>query len=304
MTDLQENQAKINRRTAFSLPGVGAVALSLTAIAGANVPATPAAAQTQDGTGGKLRQVLERGKLLVGTGSTNPPWHFEDATGTLVGMDIDMGHLLAKGLFGDPQKVEFVLQGADARIPNLLTDKVDIVIQFMTVNAERAQQVDFTVPYYREGVGLMLLADSSYQTYEELKAAGSKITVPVLQNAFVEEWVHKALPEAVVQQFESVDAATQAFLAKRGDVMANDQSAIAWHLQNEPGKFRTVDFGWNPNSYAAAVRQGDQTWLNFVNTALKEAMIGIEFDFYSASFKKWFGKAPPAPAIGFPAEFT
>ena len=33
-----------------------------------------------------------------------------------------------------------------------------------------------------------------------------------------------------------------------------------------------------------------------------EAMTGVEFATYSASFQKWFGEAPPAPKIGFPAE--
>ena len=48
----------------------------------------------------KLKQVLDRGKVIVGTGATNPPWHFEDDNGKPIGMDIDMAKLLAAGLFG------------------------------------------------------------------------------------------------------------------------------------------------------------------------------------------------------------
>lgn len=44
----------------------------------------------------KLQEILRRGNLIVGTGSTNPPWHFEDENGQLVGMDIDMARLFAK----------------------------------------------------------------------------------------------------------------------------------------------------------------------------------------------------------------
>ena len=39
----------------------------------------------------------------------------------------------------------------------------------MTVTGERAQQVAFTIPYYREGVGLMMKADGDYADYEALK---------------------------------------------------------------------------------------------------------------------------------------
>jgi len=88
----------------------------------------------------------------------------------LQGFDIDISKVIAKGLFNDPEKVEFVVQGSDARIPNLLTDKVDISCQFITVTASRAQQVAFTLPYYREGVALLLPANSRYQQIDDLKA--------------------------------------------------------------------------------------------------------------------------------------
>ena len=67
---------------------------------------------------GKLDEILARGYLIVGTGSTFAPWSFKDDSGSLVGFDIDIAKILAKGLFDDPEKVQFVSQGADARIPS------------------------------------------------------------------------------------------------------------------------------------------------------------------------------------------
>ncbi len=112
----------------------------------------------------RLQEVLSRGKLLVGTGTGNPPWHFRDEKGEMAGFDVDIAKIVAKGLFGDDTKIEFVNQASDARIPNIVTDKVDITCQFMTVTAERAQQVNFTIPYYREGVGLLLAAGGKYKS--------------------------------------------------------------------------------------------------------------------------------------------
>lgn len=43
--------------------------------------------------------------------------------------------------------------------------------------------------------------------------------------------------------------------------------------------------------------------MNFVNTALHEAMTGVEFDFYANSYKTWFGKELAPPQIGFPVEY-
>jgi polar amino acid transport system substrate-binding protein len=251
---------------------------------------------------GKLQDVLKRGKLIVGTGSTNPPWHFRDEKGQLVGFDIDVSKIIAKGLFGDASKIEFVNQASDARIPNIITDKVDITCQFMTVTAARAQQVAFTIPYYREGVSLMLLKGGKYPNYEAMKAAGDKVTVSVLQNVFAEAMVRAALPQAKVDQYESVDLMYQALNSRRADAAATDSSSLRYYMKQNPGRYEDSGYSWNAQTYSCAVKPGDPDWLNFVNIALRESMSGTEFPDYKAAFERWFGESPPEPKIGFPSE--
>jgi polar amino acid transport system substrate-binding protein len=301
--DDQRDQSGLVRRGLFGLGAVGA-AVGAAASGGFGLLA-PRAALAQSVGKSRLQVIKERGHLIVGTGSTNPPWHFQDASGKLVGMDIDMSRLLAKSLFDDPEKVEFVLQGSDGRIPSLITDKVDIVVQWMTVTAGRAQQVEFTIPYYREGVSLMMLArGGKYTKFDEIKAAGASVTIGGMQNVFLEEWVRKALPLAKVDAFESPDATLQALNARRVDAYMADQSAMRWLMAQTPGRFIESGYGWMPNSYASAVKPGDPIWLNWVNTVYKEAMMGVDFDIFAASYKKWFGIELPTPKVGFPSEFA
>jgi polar amino acid transport system substrate-binding protein len=250
----------------------------------------------------RLQTILDRGHIIVGTGSTNPPWHFKDDAGTLIGYDVDMGHLLAKAIFDDPSKVEFVVQSSDSRIPNVLTDKVDITCQFMTVTAGRAQQVDFTIPYYREGVGLLLMKNGKYKNFDEVKAAGSAATISILQNVYAEELVHQALPEAKVDQYESVDLIYQALNSGRADAAATDMSSALWFVAQNPDQYIEGGYGWSPQTYSCAVKKGDLEFLHFVDIAFREAMTGVDFPTYSASFKKWFGVEPPMPQVGFPGE--
>jgi len=251
---------------------------------------------------GRLEQIMQRGKLVVGTGTGNPPWHFRDEAGNMAGFDVDVAKIVAKGIFGDDTKIEFVNQASDARIPNLVTDKVDLTCQFMTVTAERAQQVNFTIPYYREGVGLMMMAGGKYKNYDDLKAAGSGVTVSVLQNVYAEDMVHYALPGAKVDQYESIDLGYQALNSGRADAVATDMSSLQWFMKQNPDKYVDSGFGWGPQTYACAVKKGDQDYLNFVNTALHEAMTGVEFGTYSDAFERWFGVKLPEPKIGFPME--
>lgn len=262
----------------------------------------------------RLKTVLDRGKLVVGTGATNPPWHFEDDSGKLVGMDIDMAKEIAIGLMGieeDPlanddehvrNYIEFVVQEPNARIPNLLSDKVDIVIQFMTVTVNRATQVEFTLPYYRESPTFLLPGDSEFNTLADLAGSGGDLTIAVLQNVGVEEATHAVVPGAQVDQYPSIADAIAAMDAGRADAAAVDLSSGKWFARTDPGKYKFTD-GWNPNSYAASVKPGDQIWLNFVNTCFYEAMAGLNFERYQASFLNWFGETLPMPQIGFPWEF-
>jgi polar amino acid transport system substrate-binding protein len=262
---------------------------------GAVLAAGPAAAD-------KLSDVLARGKLILGTGSTNPPWHFVDENGDLTGFDVDIGRIIAKGLFDDPDAIEIVVQASDARIPNTITDKVDITCQFMTVTAGRAQQVNFTIPYYREGVGLLLMKDGNYKSHDDLITAGSGVTVSVLQNVYAEEMVHQALPEATVDQYDSVDLMYQALNSGRADAAATDMSSAKWFVAQDPDRYIEAGYGWNPQTYSCAVKKGDADFLHFVDIAFREAMTGVDFPTYAASFKKWFGEEPSAPQVGFPGE--
>jgi polar amino acid transport system substrate-binding protein len=250
-----------------------------------------------------LYKVLNRGKLVVGTGSGNPPWHFEDQAGNLEGFDITMASLLAKGLFNDPKAIEFVRQKPDARVPNLQANKVDVVFQFMTVNAQRAQLAEFSIPYYREGVNTLLLKNSPYNGAKDLAAAGDKVNISVLQNVFADDLVHDAMPKAKILQLDTQANVMLALDSGRVDAAAVDDSTVRWMAAQEPNKYKVGDTGWWPQTYAAAVKPGDQIWLNYINTILHEAMTGVEFAEYSAGFKKYFGQEIPPPKTGFPIEY-
>lgn len=302
----QSNRTFTNRRRLLK----GGAALS-----GAAVVATglaPRRTLAQDASQSRLAQVLERGKLVVGTGATNPPWHYEDADGQIVGFDIEMAKLLARGLFELTdeqlanrdewsQRLEIVVEAADARIPNLLSDKIDIVCQFMTVTALRAQQVEFTIPYYREAVTLLLPADSPYTGTADM--AGNAAKVAILENPTAVDMVHNGVADAEVSTFDSVANSVLALDSGRVDATAIDLSTGQYLTLQNPDKYKVGVDSWQPQTYALAVKPGDQRWLNWVNTALHEYLVGLDFAYYQAAFNVHFGVLLPPPASGFPVEY-
>jgi polar amino acid transport system substrate-binding protein len=285
------------------------------ALSGAAVVATglaPHATLAQEAGQSRLAQVLERGRLIVGTGATNPPWHFEDADGQIIGFDIDIAKLLARGLFQltDEQLanrdewskyLEIVVQAPDARIPNLVSDKIDIVCQFMTITALRAQEVEFTIPYYREAVTLLFLADSPYTGTADISGKGAKIAI--LENPTAVDMVQNGVADAEVSTFDSVANSVLALDSGRVDATAIDLSTGQYLTAQSPDKYKVGVDSWQPQTYALAVKPGDQRWLNWVNTALHEYLVGLDFSYYQAAFKERFGVDLGPPPAGFPVEY-
>lgn len=268
--------------------------------AGANNEVQEAAATS------RLQTVLERGHLIVGTGSSNIPWHFVDENGEYAGFDIEMAKILANALFGDPEAVEFVEQSSDSRIANVLTGKVDICIDFLTITSARAQQIAFSVPYYTEAMGLLLPKAGKYSSYDELMTAvnsGEEVTIAVMQNADAEAYVQAAVPGAKVDTYEEQALVYQAVASGQADGGVCDKSNVSYLVGENPDLYFDADIYFNQNNFAAGMDPNDQVWINYVNTVFIDCMTGMTFQQYNDAYEKWFGVQLPEPAVGKPSVF-
>ncbi len=256
------------------------------------------AAGTQTG-GGKLGQVLTRGKLIVGTDSATPPFCFKDEAGNWTGFDIEFAKELATGLFDKPDAIEFVDEKPSSRIPNLQADKVDFVIQAMTITMQRAQLVNFTAPYYRDAINLVLPKKSQYDNYTQLKGANYKIAI--LQNRDAEDTVHGYMPDTQVLQFETQAAAVLAVESGRADGALVEHPMAMYMAAQNAEKFKAGNQAFGPNNFGLAIRAGDWQWLYWLNTSINDLVTGLRYPQFSTIYKTWFGEAPPAPKPGSPA---
>jgi polar amino acid transport system substrate-binding protein len=290
----------LQRRDVLKAGALGLSGGLAASAASASLILSPQVAYAQAADNSLLRTVLDRGKLIVGTGSTNAPWHFEDEQGKLVGMDIAMARILAVGLFDDENKVEYVRQDPDARIPNVTTGKVDITIQFMTVTPGRAQLVNFSRPYYVEGIALLTKPGSKTEKFDALLAGDSATKVSILQNVDAEHSVHDALPKAEVLQLDTQANVIQALDSGRVDAAAVDLSTVWWLAKRAPDKYADSGKKWYSMLYSAALRQGDLDWLRFVNTTWDVAMFGHQNEIFDKAVQDFFGLQPPQREPGLP----
>src|SRR3954454_3302343 len=91
-----------------------------------------------------LDDIMKAKKIRIATDLAIPPSGMVDSAMRPTGSDVETAQLLAKdwGL-----ELEFVQTTGATRIPNVQTNKADIIISTLSITPERAKVIDFTKPY-------------------------------------------------------------------------------------------------------------------------------------------------------------
>ena len=127
--------------------------------------ATPAFAQSA------LDQIKETGALRIGTEGTYAPFTFHDASGELVGFDVEIGRAIAEQLGVDAQFVEGPWDGLIAGVD---ANRYDVVINQVGITEERQAKYDFSEPYIASKAALVVKADNTDITgFEDLEGKTS-----------------------------------------------------------------------------------------------------------------------------------
>ena len=92
----------------------------------------------------ELADIKSAGKLRVGIDFGAPFYGYVDDKMKPVGSDVEAAELLAKDL---GLQLEIVNTTNSARIPNLLSNKVDLIISSLSITPDRQKAVDFSIPY-------------------------------------------------------------------------------------------------------------------------------------------------------------
>jgi polar amino acid transport system substrate-binding protein len=200
----------------------------------------------------QLSDIQERGYIVVGVKDNLRPLGFQDASGELVGLEIDVAHRLALELLGDETAVVFQpLRNAD-RLSALLNGDVDMVIANLTRTHTRSRIVSFSVPYYLDGTAFVT-RDPTIQTLPQ--AARSPIAV--LNNsstiAILRSYLN-APPLVGVDSYQDALA-----LLDQGQVasFAGDASVLAGWVQDHPS-YRLLPTLLSSDSLSVAMPRGNQ----------------------------------------------
>uniref|UniRef100_I2Q5H6 Periplasmic component of amino acid ABC-type transporter/signal transduction system n=1 Tax=Desulfovibrio sp. U5L TaxID=596152 RepID=I2Q5H6_9BACT len=198
-----------------------------------------------------------------------PPFGFVDKDGKPTGFDVESLDWIAKkmGFTVKHQPMDW-----DGIIPALLAKKIDIIASGMSATAERAQKVDFSIPYY-EVTQVLVVPDKETATLPQLLTSGKKLGIQrgTVTAKLLEEMAAKPEYKFEAVPYDSTDLSMED--VKVGRIAGSGMdSTIAKEIMKNPGFKIAGTFDADPEKYGYAMRKEDKEFQDKVNKGLKLLM--------------------------------
>ena len=99
-------------------------------------------------------------KIRIGTEGAYPPWNSKDASGKLIGFEVELAWTLCRYI---GQQCEIVEQDWDGMIPALIMRKFDAIMAGMSITEERQKAISFSQGYADEVASLAVMKGSDLE---------------------------------------------------------------------------------------------------------------------------------------------
>ena len=210
-----------------------------------------------------LDEIKEDGTINIGVFSDKNPFGYVDENGEYQGYDVYFANRIGEDL---GVEVNFVSTEAANRIEYLQTGKVDVILANFTVTDERAEEVDFALPYMNVALGVVS-PDSNVIT--SLDDWNSDDQIIVISGTTAETYLTENYPDIPLQKYDSYATAKNALENGNGVAWANDNTeVIAFALQNEGYTVGIPELG-SKDTIAPAVSKGNDTLLDWINEEIQ-----------------------------------
>jgi putative glutamine transport system substrate-binding protein len=211
--------------------------------------------------------ILKRGKIIVGVKYDTPPFGFKNKNGYLSGYDVDLAHLIAQELLGNPNAVEFRQVNASNRILALNSNQVDMIIATMTITPQRRQVVDFSNPYFYSGQAILVPTSSKITSIRQL----NNKDVIVVFGSTAEQNLMMFAPDAHIMGYKTYTSGYEALKSGRADAMTSDDT-ILLGIAMQDSSVKLLPRRYTKEPYGIALKKGveSQSLLNKINFILAD----------------------------------
>lgn len=282
----------------LAMPNSSLVSAAVVALGVACAGLVPAPSEAASPT---LDRIKQAGAITFGYREGAPPFSYRDREGRVLGYSVELCVRVAAAVqkaLGLPElRVEWQPVDASTRLEAVTSGKVDAECGTTTITLSRMEAVDFSLPIFVDGGGVLVRTKSKLARLADLK--GRKIAViggTTTEYALVDALNALGI-QAVLVPVKSGPEGVALLTQAKVDGYAGDRIVLADLRVRSPSPgalaFVAGDFSYEP--YGLALRRDDPDFRLAVNRALAGLYRSGDID---RIFQRWLGAlGQPGPLL-------
>lgn len=171
----------------------------------------------------------DKEELVIGMELAYPPFETTDEKGNPTGLSVEMSEELGKYL---GKKVKIENMAFNGLIPALQTKKIDLIISSMSITEERLKSIDFSKPYARINLALLINKNSPVNSIQDLNVKGRKVAVK--KGTTGHSYAEANLKNAEIMVFDKESACVLEVVQGKADAFIYDQLTVHKNWKQYP----------------------------------------------------------------------
>jgi len=259
-------------------------------------PTGPPPAPGAFDAGTAMATIRQRGKLVVGVDQNTYQFGYRDpSTGNLQGFDIDMAKEIARAIFGIVDAIQFKVLTSAQRVPAVKNGDVDLVVETMTINCERRNDVEFSSVYYMAGQRVLVKEESGFEAGIK-SLAGKKVCAAKGSTSIANIVNAKTEPKPIGIGVDGWTDCLVMLQQNQVDAVSTDDTILAGLAAQDPFT-EVVGEPLTKEPYGMAMSKNSPEFTRFVNAVIEELRTsGRWTQIYNTWLADLLGPAPAPPA--------
>ena len=221
--------------------------------------------------GNRLAAVKERGKVICANNDQLPGFGSLDASGNVVGFDVDLCRAVAAAVLGNADAVEFRPTVAAERGPTMQSGEVDMMSRNTTWTSTRdANWGNFAPTMFYDGQGFMAPKSLNLSNLTDLKGAEVCVQQGTTTELNLNDFDSQNALGLTITVFPDAVQTREAYAAGQCDAMTTDRSGlVATRVGFETPDDHTILPGTiSEEPLGPVVPHGDEQWFDIVSAVM------------------------------------
>jgi polar amino acid transport system substrate-binding protein len=206
----------------------------------------------------------ENAPLIIGMELGYPPFEMIDPSGNPAGISVELAQALGQHL---NRKIKIENIPFLGLIPALKTEKIDLILSSMSITPQRKASIDFSDPYLKIGLSLLVSMNSPLQSIVEANNSQYKFVVKAGTSG--EVYARQYLAAAKIIVLDKETSCVLEVVQGKVDAFIYDQLSVYQNWKKNPQTTRALLKPFDVEEWGIGVRKGNEALLFQVNEFLR-----------------------------------